>query len=47
VLAIIWFMVILEEQKKLEISNGNRLKRILDKNVAIKLTINFLVLILN
>lgn len=40
-------MVILEEQKKLEISNGNRLKRILDKNVAIKLTINFLVLILN
>jgi hypothetical protein len=32
-------MVILEEQKKLEISNGNLLKRIVEKNVAIKLTI--------
>jgi hypothetical protein len=32
-------MAILVKQKKLEISNGNLLKRIVEKNVAIKLTI--------
>ena len=39
VLVIIKSMVILVKQKKLEISNGNHQKRIVEKNVAINFII--------
>jgi hypothetical protein len=39
VLVIIWFMGMPVRQKKLEIYLGNQLKRIVEKNVIIKLII--------